>query len=175
MKDLYAHCRITKQGHYQALKRKQEWQVKECLYVGLIIQARDMHPAMGLRTMYEYYRPEGIGRDAFISIGIYYGFRTKVFRSQTRTTFSNPYSRYRNLLSGKVLNGTNQLWTSDLTYFKVGQDFFYIVFIMDVYSRVIVGYSVADNMRAENNAVALRMALRVPEAQRFRQLAHSPF
>ena len=90
MKDLYAHCRITKQGHYQALKRKQEWQVKERLYVGLIIQVRDMHPAMGLRTMYEYYRPEGIGRDAFISIGIYYGFRTKVFRKPDQDDILEP-------------------------------------------------------------------------------------
>jgi transposase InsO family protein len=128
--------------------------------VGLILQIREVHPAMGLRTMYEYYRPDDIGRDAFISIGIHYGFRTKVFRNEARTTFSSPYSRYRNLLVGKELKGCDQLWTSDLTYFKVGENFFYIVFIMDVYSRTIVGYSVADNMRAENNVAALQMAFK---------------
>jgi hypothetical protein len=36
---------------------------------------------MGLRTMYDYYQPEGIGRDAFISIGLYYGFRVKAYRN----------------------------------------------------------------------------------------------
>lgn len=30
---------------------------------------------------------------------------------------------------------------------------------MDIYSRKIVGYSVADNMRAENNINALQMVL----------------
>ena len=160
MKDLYSHCQITKQGHYNALKREQEWQIKERLYVGFIMQIREIHPAMGLRTMYEHYNPEGIGRDAFISIGIYYGFRTKVFRNLTKTTFSSPYSRYKNLLVDKNLNDINQLWTSDLTYFKVGEAFYYIVFIMDVYSRTIVGYSVADNMRAENNVTALQMAFK---------------
>lgn len=158
MKALYAHCQISKQGHYQILKREQEWQIKERLYVGFIMQVREVHPAMGLRTMYEYYKPEGIGRDAFISIGIYYGFRTKVFRNLTKTTFSSPYSRYHNLLVDKTLTDINQLWTSDITYFKVGEKFFYIIFIMDVYSRFIVGYSLADNMRAENNVNALKMA-----------------
>jgi putative transposase len=173
MKDLYNHCQITKQGHYQALKREQEWQIKERLYIGFIMQIREIHPAMGLRTMYEYYSPEGIGRDAFISIGIYYGFRTKVFRNLTRTTFSSPYSRYKNLLVDKKLNNINQLWTSDLTYFKVGETFYYIVFIMDVYSRVIVGYSVADNMRAENNVIALKMAFKYRNCTKFNyQLTH---
>lgn len=161
MKDLYAHCGITKQGHYAALARQQRWKRKEQLYVGLMMQIREIHPAMGLRTMYEYYRPEGIGRDAFVSIGLCYGFRTKVFRNQTRTTFSSPYSRYPNLLADKVINNVNQLWSSDLTYFKIAEKFYYIVFIMDVYSRYIVGYSVADNMRADNNARALKMALAV--------------
>jgi putative transposase len=170
MKNLYSHCQITKQGHYNALKREQEWQVKERLYVGFIMQIREIHPAMGLRTMYEYYSPEGIGRDSFISIGIYYGFRTKVFRNLTKTTFSSPYSRYKNLLVDKQLNDINQLWTSDLTYFKVGEIFYYIVFIMDVYSRIIVGYSVADNMRAENNITALQMAFKYRKCNKFNYL-----
>jgi putative transposase len=160
MNALYSHCEISKQGHYKSVQREIQWQLKEELVVGLIMQVRDVHPAMGLRTMYELCQPESIGRDAFISIGLYYGFRAKVFRSKARTTFSSPYSRYKNLLVNKVLNNINQLWASDLTYFKVEEQDFYIVFIMDVYSRLIVGYSVADNMRAENNVNALKMALK---------------
>lgn len=158
MKALYAHCGISKQGHYRALERQRLWQHKEQLYVGLIMQVREVHPAMGLRTMHDYYQPQGIGRDAFVSIGIRYGLRTRVVRNAARTTFSSPYSRYPNLLVDKMINGLNQLWTSDLTYFIIGQKHYYIVFIMDVYSRMILGYSVADNMRAENNEAALRMA-----------------
>lgn len=167
MKDLYALCQITKQGHYQMLRRAEEWKAKESLYVGLILQIRELHPAMGLRTMYDYYQPEGIGRDSFISIGIYYGFRVKVFRNLCRTTFSSPYSRYKNLLVDKILIDINQLWTSDLTYFKVHDKFYYIVLILDVYSRFIVGYSVSDNMRAENNIIALRMALNTRKQKKF--------
>jgi putative transposase len=132
-----------------------------------------MHPAMGLRTMYEFYKPESIGRDAFISIGLKFGFRTKVFKNKAKTTFSSPYSRYRNLLVDKKLNNINQLWTSDITYFDVLGTFFYIVFIMDIYSRKIIGYSVADNMRATNNIAALKYAFKTRQKNDFRhQLIH---
>ncbi len=159
MSALYAHCHISKQGHYKSLQREAQWLRQEELVVGLIMQAREIHPAMGIRAIYDLCRPEGIGRDAFTGIGIGYGFRVKAFRNKTRTTFSSPYSRYQNLLADKQLDNINQLWASDLTYFKVNDKDFYIVFIMDVYSRFIVGYSVADNMRAENNVAALQMAL----------------
>lgn len=160
MNALYDYCRISKQGHYKSVLSEIQWQLTEELVVGLIMQVRDVHPAMGLRTMYELCQPESVGRDAFISIGLFYGFRAKIFRNRARTTFSSPFSRYRNLLTNKVLDNVNQLWTSDLTYFKVSEQDFYIVLIMDVYSRLIIGYSVADNMRAENNTNALKMALR---------------
>ena len=168
MNRIYSHCGISKQAHHQSLRREQLCQQQERVVVGLILEIREIHPAMGLRTMYELYRPESVGRDAFISIGLKYGFRTKVFRNKTRTTFSSPYSRYRNLLVHKTLYGTDQLWTSDITYFDLNGQFYYIVLIMDVYSRRIIGHSVADNMRAENNMQALQMALQTRKTTDFR-------
>ena len=114
---------------------------------------------MGLRSIYETYQVEDIGRDAFIALGLRNGFRLHAVHKTVRTTFSVKSSRYRNLLEGKVFTDVNQVWTSDITYFKIGEDTYYIVFIMDVYSRRIVGYSVADHMRAEQNIRALQMAL----------------
>ncbi|MEM9831387.1 MAG: DDE-type integrase/transposase/recombinase [Bacteroidota bacterium] len=173
MKALYAHCGITKQAHYQQLSRAVSWQQKEAVMVGLMLQIREIHPGMGLRTMYEIYAPEGIGRDAFISIGLHYGFRVKAFGNETRTTFSSPYARYPNLLSDRIIQGVNQVWTSDLTYFRLGNRFAYIVFIMDVYSRLIVGYWVAEHMRAENNLQALQRAFRKRGTRQFaHQLIH---
>jgi putative transposase len=172
MMDLYCLCNITKQGHHQQVLRELKWSEKEHLIVGLIIQIREIHPTMGLKTMYEFYKPEAVGRDAFISIGIYYGFRIKIIKNTTRTTFSSPFSRYKNLLVDKVLTDINQLWTSDITYFKVGEVFFYIVFIMDVYSRKIVGYSASDNMRAENNIEALKMAYKCRKMYKYKNLIH---
>jgi len=118
-----------------------------------------MHPGMGLRTIYERYQPEGIGRDAFIELGLRNGFRLKSVHKSVRTTFSVKSNRYGNLLDGKRFTDVNQIWSSDITYFKIGEQTYYIVLIMDVYSRRIVGYNVDDNMRAEQNIKALQMAL----------------
>ncbi len=134
-------------------------QEKEVLYLRMMEQAREIHPGMGLRTMYEMLRPEGIGRDAFVALGLQEGFRLKNIEKQTRTTYSVKSNRYRNLLGGMEFTDINELWSSDITYLFCLEQFFYIVFIMDVYSRRIIGYSIADNMRAENNVTALKMAL----------------
>ena len=123
-------------------------------------QAREIHPGMGLRTMYEMLHPQGIGRDAFIALGLQEGFRLKNVEKQTRTTYSVKSNRYNNLLGEMEFTDINQLWSSDITYFFCMEQFFYIVFIMDVYSRRIIGYSIADNMRAENNLAALQMAVK---------------
>ena len=132
-------------------------------------QAREIHPGMGLRTMYEMLQPEGIGRDAFIALGLQEGFRLKNVEKQTRTTYSVKSNRYSNLLGGMEFTNINQLWSSDITYFFCLEQFFYIVFIMDVYSRRIIGHSIADNMRSENNLAALKMALKTRGIEDYRQ------
>jgi putative transposase len=44
--------------------------------------------------------------------------------------------------------------------FRLVNPYYYAVFIIDVYSRQIVGYQVSDHMRAEANIKALKMALK---------------
>jgi transposase InsO family protein len=134
-------------------------QDKAKTYIGLMLETRDIHPGMGLRTMYEMLQPEGIGRDQFIALGLEEGFRLKAVEKFVRTTYSIKSNRYRNLLVGKQFTDVNQVWSSDITYLYCLERFYYIVMIMDVYSRRVLGYSIADNMRAENTLAALKMAL----------------
>ncbi|WP_369418016.1 DDE-type integrase/transposase/recombinase, partial [Aequorivita sinensis] len=42
----------------------------------------------------------------------------------------------------------------------MGNKHYYAVFIIDVYTKKIVGYKVSDNMRAQANMDALNMALK---------------
>lgn len=154
-------CGISRQAHFKALQRQINERSKAVLYIRMMEQVRQIHPGMGLRTMYEMLQPDGIGRDGFVALGLQEGFRLKSIEKQTRTTYSVKSNRYKNLLGEEVFDGINQLWSSDITYFHLSDKFFYIVFIMDVYSRRIVGYSLADNMRAENNLLALQQALKL--------------
>ena len=154
-------CGISRQAHFKALQRQIAQRGKSVLYIGMMEQVRQLHPGMGLRTMYEMLQPDGIGRDGFIALGLQEGYRLKSIEKQTRTTYSVKSNRYKNLLGDEEFDGINQLWSSDITYFHLSGKFFYIVFIMDVYSRRIVGHSLADNMRSENNLAALRQALKL--------------
>lgn len=158
MSDIYLLCGLSKQAHHKAVQRYRGQLEKEVIYIRLMEQTREIHPGMGLRTMYDMLQPEGIGRDTFVALGLREGFRLKVLEKYTRTTYSIR-SRYRNLLADKWFTDVNQLWSSDITYLYCLDKFYYLVLIMDVYSRRIVGYSLADNMRAENNLKALKMAL----------------
>lgn len=60
----------------------------------------------------------------------------------------------------------NVLWVADLTYLRTWQGWLYLAAVQDAFSRTIVGWSMADHMRAELVVDALQMGLarRRPEA-----------
>ena len=53
----------------------------------------------------------------------------------------------------------NKVWTADITYVHTQEGFLYLAFILDVYSRKVVGWSMAHHLRAEMVVDALEMAL----------------
>jgi putative transposase len=59
----------------------------------------------------------------------------------------------------------NQKWVSDITYIPTDQGWLYLAGVMDLYSRKIVGWSMADHMKTELAAEAMKMAIvhRCPE------------
>jgi hypothetical protein len=159
MESLYLSLRISRQAHFKAVKQELSIAQKATLYIGLMVEIRDLHPGMGLRKMYEQFNPEGIGRDSWVSLGLQEGFRLQIKQTPYKTTYPVRLNRYKNLLQGKMFTDVNQVWTSDIFYFQLGDRHYYGVLVMDVYSRKIIGHSIADNMRAENNINALSKAL----------------
>jgi len=53
----------------------------------------------------------------------------------------------------------NRLWVADLTYVRTWTGFVYVAFVIDVYSRFIVGWQIADHLRTDLALDALDMAL----------------
>ncbi|MFE3474196.1 IS3 family transposase [Streptomyces bacillaris] len=53
----------------------------------------------------------------------------------------------------------DQLWVADMTYVRTWSGWAYVAFVLDVYSRMIVGWQVANHMRTELPLDALEMAL----------------
>lgn len=77
-----------------------------------------------------------------------------------RTTDSNhdqPIAPNR-LAQQPAPTGPNQVWVSDLTYILTGQGWLYLALVMDLWSRRIVGWAMADHLRSELVLAALEMA-----------------
>ena len=53
----------------------------------------------------------------------------------------------------------NQLWVADITYVRLAEAFIYLAVILDAFSRKVVGWAMADHLRAELALDALTMAL----------------
>lgn len=53
----------------------------------------------------------------------------------------------------------NQLWLADLTYIRTWSGWVYVAFVLDAYSRRIVGWQAATHMRTDLPLDALEMAL----------------
>lgn len=54
---------------------------------------------------------------------------------------------------------TNQLWVADITYVRLAEAFIYLAVVLDAFSRRVVGWAIADHLRAELALAALQMAL----------------
>ena len=56
-------------------------------------------------------------------------------------------------------DGPNRAWFADITYVRTHQGWLYLAVVMDIWSRMIVGWSMSDRMTAELADGALRMAI----------------
>ncbi len=169
MNQLYETIGISKQAVHQYAKRQAIFDKKVADLVIEADQLREAHPGCGVEKMYDTLRPDFIGRDRFLEIFMELGYRLKRKKNYRRTTFSSNVF-YPNLIKGMEVNAPSVIWQSDITYIRVGETFYYAVFIIDVYTKKIVGYHVSDHMRASANIKALQMALKSNKAP---QIHHS--
>lgn len=158
MSQLYKYVGITRQAIDQYRRRQDVFDSSVLCLLSEAEELRKEHPGCGLEKMYYSLNPGFIGRDRFIELFMNLGFRIKKRINYKRTTYSVA-SKYTNLIKGLSISAPSIVWQSDITYYDMNDKFYYVVFIIDVYTKVIVGYTVSDNMRATANVKALEMAL----------------
>lgn len=78
-----------------------------------------------------------------------------------RTTVADPEARRRPDLVERDFSaaGPNELWVADLTYLRCWEGLVFFAFVIDAYSRRVVGWQFASHMRTDLVLEALRMAL----------------
>lgn len=163
MNQLYSTIGISKQAVNQYSKKQLVFDNKVGI---LLIEAevlRKEHPGCGVEKMYNTLKPDFIGRDRFVDLFMDLGFRLNKKRNYKRTTYAGSIY-YPNLIKGVKVYSPSTIWQSDITYIYVSERFYYAVFIIDVYTKKIVGYQVSNHMRATANIKALEMALKSNKA-----------
>jgi transposase InsO family protein len=69
--------------------------------------------------------------------------------------------RFPNLIEGREVTGVYRVFVSDITYYEMNGRFYFITFIIDLYTREIVGYSLSNNLRTTGTTLpALQMMVR---------------
>jgi putative transposase len=80
------------------------------------------------------------------------------FRPAT-TDSRHSWRIWPNLARHLVPTTVNQLWVADITYVRLCEAFVYLAVILDAFSRKVVGWAMANHLRAELALQALEMAL----------------
>ncbi|MBD5787386.1 IS3 family transposase [Cellulosimicrobium terreum] len=122
----------------------------------------DNYRVYGARKLWKAARRAGhdVGRDQVARLMRGLGIQGTVRTKRVRTTRPDPASARHPDLVKRDFTATapNQLWVPDLTYGPTFAGMGYVCFIIDAFSRTIVGWRVAGHMRTEMVLDAIEMA-----------------
>jgi len=95
-------------------------------------------------------------------------------KTSVRTTFGDESgSRPADLVAREFRAATpNRLWVADLTYVKTHGGWVYVAFIIDVFSRFVVGWQASRSLHTELALDALEMAIWVRRGEQLDGLVH---
>ena len=159
LRELCGLLGYSSQAYYQHLRTTENRTFKQEELIQQVLAHRRLQPRLGARKLLELMQPE-LGRDAFFELLRENGLLVQRKRYRVRTTFScHRFRKYRDLTRDLVPVRAGQLWVSDITYLRVGQDFAYLSLVTDAYSRKIIGFCLSHDLSTDNCLSALRMAL----------------
>jgi len=72
---------------------------------------------------------------------------------------------YRYLLKDLTINCVNQAWMVDITYLRLKGEFVYLIALIDVYSRYVVGWHLPATLDTDGCLAALKNALKTGKAE----------
>jgi putative transposase len=138
---------------------------------------KDNYEVYGVRKMTKALRREGVtvGRDQVGRLMADLGIAGMVRGKSKRTTKADPSAvRAPDLVKRHfTASEPDHLWVSDFTYVATWSGTVYVAFIIDAFSRAIVGWRAATTMRTDLVLDTLEMAIWARGALRRGLVAHS--
>lgn len=161
----FGYCR---QAWYNHIKRSELQVFQEHIVLQRIYEIRKELPKTGCIKLYKelnngFLQKVGIhmGRDAIFDLVRNNGMLIKTKKKWVYTT--NSFHRYKihpDLVQRRPATRAEEIWVSDITYLRISNCFVYLSLITDAYSRKIIGYHLANNLKAIGCIKALKIALK---------------
>ena len=166
---LFGHCR---QAFYQSKVDIAKEAECERRVIASVRAIRTEDPRIGgyklwLMLIGMYGREHVPGRDRFFVMLRRRGLMLPKPKPRHTTNSNHRYRKWKNLIKDFTPMEANQLWVADITYIALADgDVCYLHLITDAYSRKIVGWALADTLKATVSMQALQMAIDQAAAMR---------
>jgi len=158
---------VSTSGYYNWCAREAEGPTERQLADAELIELmREIHQASdgnyGMPRMYKELRRGGLVvnkkkvRRLMRRAGLVGRHRPR----RCRTTFPGDFGRVTDLIGRRFEPGAPDVaWVQDITYIATGEGWLFLASVLDLGSRRLIGYSMADHMRTELVLDALSMAV----------------
>ena len=117
----------------------------------------------GAPRVHRWLRKQGfvVGRNRVARIMAANGWEGETGRRKVRTTIVDRGATAADDHVRRDFNppAPDVVWCGDITYLRTGEGWLYLATVIDLFSRRVIGWSVADHMRTELVADALTMAI----------------
>jgi len=164
-------CKLLGVSRFYYYKLRDKELIKKAnrdLILNLIIREKAILKESGGKKLYYLLKGEikslGIkmGRDKFLNLLRNNGLLVSRKKyKQPKTDSNHPFRKHRNLIKDLEIRRPDQVWVSDITYIRVGQDWNYLTLITDLFSRRIMGYSFSTGMGvSQTTDKAIKMAMK---------------
>jgi transposase InsO family protein len=157
---------VTRQAYYQHFWETEAVSFEQEIILNEVRKIRTIHPVIGGKKLYVLLQSFllehqiKMGRDALFDLLSAHYLLVRKRRRRVHTTQSFHWLRkYPNCIREIVPTKVNEIWVSDITYYRTKKGFVYISFITDAYSKKIVGYHAADTLETVHTLSALKMAI----------------
>jgi putative transposase len=142
--------------YYQPVAESEE----NLLFMRLIDEQYLSTPFYGFRKMTQYLLSLGhqVNRKRVRRLMRLMGLMA-IYQKPNTSQANKLHYKYPYLLKGLTITRSNQVWAADITYIPMKRGFMYLMAIIDLHSRYVIGWSVSNSMEADWCANVVEQAI----------------
>ena len=162
-----AVLKVSRAAYYEWCRRRPSRRTQEDQELAEKVRVvfKDSRRTYGAPRVHQALRQQGTrcGRKRVARLMAEWNLQGRLRRRRQRTTVADPAAKIAaEDLIGRQFQpaGLNACWAGDITYVRTWEGWLYLASVIDLGSRRVVGWAMADHMRAGLVCDALRMAIK---------------